>query len=157
MDDTEADQRVQYLLNQTRVLVTGGRDYLHRVFVFKSLDQLHETNPEMLIIHGACRLYGSDQLCGADRWAEEWAQTREVDYIGVPARWTRYRGAAGPRRNQYMLERYLPTNVVAFPGDRGTADMVDRARKAGLVVWEPAKPDTAVPSKRFRQRAPRVS
>jgi hypothetical protein len=39
--------------------------------------------------------------------------------------------AAGPRRNQRMLEDFRPDLVVAFPGGRGTAYMV---RRAGL-AW----------------------
>jgi predicted Rossmann-fold nucleotide-binding protein len=32
-----------------------------------------------------------------------------------------------------------PDGVVAFPGGDGTADMVRRARAAGVKVWEPYK------------------
>jgi hypothetical protein len=27
------------------------------------------------------------ELCGADRWAKEWARERQVPYLGMPARW----------------------------------------------------------------------
>jgi UDP-N-acetylmuramoylalanine-D-glutamate ligase len=35
-----------------------------------------------------------------------------------------------------MLEREKPDLVVAFPGGRGTADMVAKARAAGVEVLE---------------------
>ena len=39
---------------------------------------------------------------------------------------------AGPIRNQQMLDEGRPSLVVAFPGGRGMADMVRRARNAGV-------------------------
>jgi hypothetical protein len=35
--------------------------------------------------------------------------------------------SGGPKRNQQMLEEGKPDLVLAFPGGRGTADMVRRA------------------------------
>jgi hypothetical protein len=42
-------------------------------------------------------------------------------------------------RNQQMLDEGRPTLVVAFPGGRGTADMMRRARVAGIEVIEISK------------------
>ena len=39
-------------------------------------------------VHAACMKKGTIELCGADRWAEEWARERQVPYLGMPARWT---------------------------------------------------------------------
>ena len=39
-------------------------------------------------------------------------------------------------RNQRMLDEGKPDLVVAFPGGRDTADMVRRARSAGVEVVE---------------------
>ena len=55
-----------------------------------------------------------------------------------PAAWDRGR-RAGPERNQRMIEIGEPDGGVAFPGGCGTADMVRKARAAGLVVWRPGK------------------
>jgi hypothetical protein len=52
------------------------------------------------------------------------------------ADWRKYGAAAGPIRNQRMLEG-PPDIVVAFAGGKGTADMVQRARAAGIAVIEP--------------------
>jgi len=43
---------------------------------------------------------GTIELCGADRWAEEWARERQVLYLGMPARWTAEGNGAGLRRNE---------------------------------------------------------
>lgn len=51
--------------------------------------------------------------------------------------------AAGPIRNQQMLDEGKPHLVVAFPGGTGTADMVRRAQAAGvLVLVGEAKPES---------------
>jgi hypothetical protein len=59
------------------------------------------------------------------------------DVIKVPADWTKYGKAAGPIRNQEMLDMD-PDLVLAFHSDldnsKGTKDMVARARKKGVKV-----------------------
>lgn len=59
--------------------------------------------------------------------------------LPFPAQWTTHGLAAGPIRNQQMLDAGHPTEVWAFH-DRlthsiGTRDMVNRAMKAGLPTW----------------------
>ena len=53
-----------------------------------------------------------------------------------PADWTRYGYAAGPIRNQQMLDEGRPSLVLAFHNDfehsKGTKDMIDKARKANI-------------------------
>lgn len=44
--------------------------------------------------------------------------------------------AAGPIRNQRMLDDGKPDRVLAFPGGRGTANMVKLAKAAGVPVHE---------------------
>ncbi len=53
------------------------------------------------------------------------------------AEWMKYGKAAGPIRNARMLAEGKPDLVVAFPGGRGTADMLRRVREAGIEVIEP--------------------
>lgn len=115
-----------------RVLVCGGRDLTDAAWVADRLGRLHAKRPITLLVHGAAP--------GADLAAELWARSAQVDYHAYPARW-RADGptSAGPRRNQRMLdaERDGLELVVAFPGGRGTADMVRRAAAAGVRIWEP--------------------
>lgn len=111
-----------------RLLVCGGRDYADRSHVWATLDRVHRKRPLGLVIHGASR--------GADTLAARWAEGASVETADFPADWERHGKAAGPIRNQRMLDEGKPDAVVAFPGGTGTADMVARARKAGVPVWE---------------------
>ena len=114
-----------------RVLVCGGRDYADRDRVFAELDALQ---PIRMVIHGNAR--------GADALAHEWCLSRRVQAAPCPAKWSKYGKRAGPMRNEAMLG-HSPDLVLAFPGGRGTADMVSRARKAGVRVVEIATQRTA--------------
>lgn len=117
-----------------RVLVCGGRDYQDRRRTFAELALINEQIGIDCIVHGACKEKGSWELRGADRWAQEWAQTNGIPYIGHPARWGNHGRAGGPIRNGEMLRKWLPDYVLAMPGGAGTADMVRQAEAAGVEV-----------------------
>lgn len=76
---------------------------------------------------------------GADRLAGEWAEEQGEQPLRFPADWEKYGRAAGPIRNQQMLDEGRPDLVLAFSRDitksKGTKDMVTRAHKAGLPVY----------------------
>jgi len=78
------------------------------------------------VVHGAAR--------GADALADAWGYTMAVPVERVPADWKANGRAAGPIRNQKMLDEHKPTVVIAFPGGRGTADMVARSKKLSEIV-----------------------
>lgn len=91
------------------------------------------------IVHGACRqkeLNGECEYDGADGLADKWAKRFGIDVQPEPADWDTHGKSAGPIRNQTMLNKYKPIFVVAFPGGRGTADMVAKARRAEIDVAE---------------------
>lgn len=111
-----------------RILVCGGRDYHDQAMVFGVLDMEAEQAHVHTIIQG-----GAD---GADRLARMWCHTRLCRCENYPAKWREHGKAAGPIRNQQMLDEGKPTKVIAFRGGRGTADMVRRARAAGVPVTE---------------------
>lgn len=115
------------------VLVCGGRDYADRTKVFDELEILNAFNMKLCVISGGAT--------GADAIAEEWARANikkrnGVSFRGFDADWKKHGKAAGPIRNQAMIDRGKPDLVLAFPGGRGTADMVSRARAAGVEVKE---------------------
>lgn len=117
-----------------RVLVTGGRGYVNGPAVFAALNHLDSRRLITEVIHGAAD--------GADKLADDWALVRGRDRTPRGADWDRYRAAAGRNpagviRNGQMLAEHRPDIVVAFPGGTGTADMVKKARAAGVPVWEP--------------------
>jgi len=111
-------------LDGFRVLVCGGRDYDDRARVFAELDALQ---PIRMVIHGNAR--------GADTLAGIWCRHRSVQEVACPAQWSKFGKRAGPMRNEAMLG-HSPDLVLAFPGGTGTADMVRRARRAGVRVVE---------------------
>ncbi len=139
------------------VLVTGGRDYADRAHVFEVLDAIHRgaacapgleeaIHGVAMIVHGACGWNESApsswellRLRGADAGADDWASDRGIALTRMPADWTKYGNGAGPRRNTAMAARLVVLGhwralVVAFPGDRGTANMVAQARGKQLRV-----------------------
>lgn len=116
-------------MKELRVIVCGGRDYSDRERLFEVLDQVHDATPIAAIIHGNAR--------GADTLAGEFAKScgHGVQCWPRPADWKKHGRAAGPMRNKAMLGMGAGL-VIAFPGGRGTADMVRQARRAGVRVME---------------------
>lgn len=123
-----------------RILVCGGRTFNNKKLCYSTLDTLclnrgfyigdKDGNwlPRAIIINGGAK--------GADHLSTEWAMTYDTGLKEYPADWDQHGKAAGPIRNQQMLDEGKPDIVVAFPGGRGTADMVRRAKKAGIEVIE---------------------
>jgi len=111
-----------------RVLVCGDRDYNDQDRLFAVLDELHLSKTITDVVHGAAR--------GADMLAHEWAYARNIRMWPCPADWKRHGRAAGPIRNQRMLDDHTIDLVVTFSGGRGTDDMVRRARRANIPVME---------------------
>jgi hypothetical protein len=123
------------------VLICGGRDYndwdTFRNEMFEIADrEFPRLQPDkydnylyaVKIIAGGAK--------GADSLAADWAAVEWTDYKEYPADWEKHGKAAGIIRNQQMLDEGKPDLVIAFPGGMGTADMVNRAKKAGVRVIE---------------------
>lgn len=108
------------------VLICGGRNVTRTSKIRKIISQLP---PDTTVIVGGAR--------GADSIAENVARELGLQVRVFPADWATYGKAAGPIRNQQMLVQGRPDVVIAFwEGElgRGTADMLSRARKAGVPV-----------------------
>ena len=110
-------------------IICGGRDFDKADILYGAMYDLTRLRglPDR-IVSGHCR--------GADMIGEAWADEMGLDVVIELADWEGFGRAAGPRRNQKMIDKHKPHLVVAFPGGRGTADMVARARKAGIDVAE---------------------
>lgn len=110
------------------MLVCGGRTYSDQANVDSVLDFLSPT----FIVHGGAK--------GADSLAGDWAARHHVPTFVVYPDWKRYGKAAGGIRNQEMIDSMVDDGVqmiecvLAFPGGAGTADMIRRAKKAGIQV-----------------------
>lgn len=117
------------------VIVAGGRDYLDRETVFAELDWIDEWLEISRVIEGGQRTFDRETgkcIGGADYHANRWSYVRGIPCTTVRANWMRWGSAAGPIRNQEMLDRFKPGALVHFPGKKGTADMIDRAHRAGV-------------------------
>lgn len=115
-----------------RLLVCGGLNYDEPNVVSVALDALLAKNASLgemrlVVIQGGA--------AGADKCARMWALARGLLCETFHADWRRNGKAAGPIRNQQMLDSGV-NMVAAFPGGRGTADMMRRARAAGIPVFD---------------------
>jgi hypothetical protein len=120
-----------------RVLVTGGRTFRDRDWLWAGLDLLHSRRPITEIIEGGAT--------GADVRAGEWAYRREIRCTVVPAQWELYsaglkhgqKNPAGAIRNVEMA-KMRPDLVLVCPGGTGTAHMVEtaKAHKLGIIFLE---------------------
>lgn len=109
-----------------KVLVCGGRGFSDRALLFGVLDGIRRHHGELHIIEGAA--------FGADSLAAEWAIENDQPLEEFPADWKARGPAAGPLRNQRMIDEGRPDMAVAFKGGRGTDDMVRRVNKAGIFL-----------------------
>ena len=106
----------------SRILVCGGRDAKDAPWIRQSLSaHIHDGD---VLIHG-CAL-------GIDSIADDWAKGRDVAVLRFRANWDKHGKAAGPIRNQQMLDEGKPDMVIAFPGGKGTENMVKLAKRAEI-------------------------
>ena len=111
-----------------KALICGGRDFNDKEKLFSILDELYEKYRFDLIITGGAK--------GADFLAHQWAAKHRCDAKVFPANWEKHGKVAGILRNREMLKYGQPDVVIAFPGGKGTADMVKISKKAGIEVIE---------------------
>ncbi len=122
-----------------RLLVCGGRDFTDRERVFAMLDKMHAKHGITTIIEGGQRTrdpVSGNFVGGADWFANQWAWDNRLGLLKFDADWAAHGKAAGPIRNQRMIDDGKPTHCLAFPGGRGTANMVALAKAAGVPTHE---------------------
>lgn len=112
-----------------RILVCGGRNFMNQELVDRILFEVTQLDNQYTmgtIIHGNAR--------GADTFGALWGYRMGWKVEPYGAEWRKYGKAAGPIRNKQMLDEGKPDLVIAFPGGKGTANMVQLAHKAGVPV-----------------------
>ena len=112
----------KYMANEMRVCVCGGRNFSDREYIFDSLDWARED-----VLYPFTLLNGGAP--GADQLSTEWAISRGVPYEVFEADWKKHGKAAGPIRNKLMLASGIDV-LLAFPGGKGTQNMVDICKKS---------------------------
>lgn len=122
-----------------RILVTGSREFDNISLVENSIidlqDEVYIDWHDTTIVHGDCP-------SGADRWADDFANSVNLKVERYPADWAKYGKRAAYLRNQAMVDSLVPDRdiVLAFKqrgsANRGTQMTIDLARKAGLEIRE---------------------
>lgn len=113
-----------------RILITGDRNWTDKEFINKVLRELwyEDEYDDLVIIHGCAK--------GADSIAGEIGKQNSQNVVEFPADWDKYGKAAGPTRNQQMLDEGKPELVLAFHDNielsKGTKHMVKISQKAGI-------------------------
>lgn len=108
-----------------KILVCGGRDYADKEKVYATLDKWRKVELITHVIHG--------DATGADKLADQWAIENGIQPVRCPALWDFYKRAAGPLRNESMAE-LNPHMMLAFPGGKGTKNMVETAERYRIRV-----------------------
>lgn len=108
-----------------RIIVCGGRELEWAEWSTTAHRVLDEIAPSLVAQGGAT---------GADVLARDWARNSGTCLVTFEAPWSAHGKAAGPIRNGWMLEVIKPDLVLAFPGGKGTADMIEKAERAGVPV-----------------------
>lgn len=124
-----------------RILVTGSRELTDVDLVRDEIVDATDTPAPWTMVVGDCPT-------GADKFAREFWQevieepTNPEDQSNLDvhtADWTTHGKAAGPLRNQTMVDSGADICLAFYregAGNRGTADCVRRARTAGIEVHE---------------------
>jgi len=116
-----------------KILVTGDRnwdDLVAIAFALEGLLEEFDIHPQdITLIHGAAR--------GADTIAGLVGDELGMDVRPYPAKWSYYGKAAGPIRNQEMLDENPDIELALvfhsnLDESKGTRDMINRLEKAGI-------------------------
>lgn len=118
-----------------RVLVCGSRSWANYTEIYQALKGLvvmrHLENPpdRITVVHGAAR--------GADNLADQAAEALNCPREPYPAEWDKHGRAAGPIRNEQMLDTGVDLVLAfstAWPPTPGTANMIKIATEAKVPV-----------------------
>lgn len=127
-----------------KILVCGGRDYGSEkdddIKMLAIIDKIYKQYEEHLktiplkVVHGGCK--GADlNFVKLLRYFCRKHSQLKPKIKEYPADWDNHGKAAGPIRNQQMLDNNLDIDfAIAFRGGRGTADMVKRLKKADIKI-----------------------
>ncbi len=119
-----------------KILICGSRHWTNYNSILSVIRRLITCyGPDILIVEGGAS--------GADLLSRKAAIECGISYKEFPADWNKYGRAAGPIRNQQMLEEVMEDEgrgmIIAFHEDlaksKGTKDMVNRAKGKGIPIY----------------------
>jgi len=109
--------------------IVGGRTFNNQLQFDETLLRCIVDNdgkyPALIISGGAI---------GADTMAKVWARKHRIPLKIHKPDWKKYGKSAGIRRNTDIIG--ASTHVIAFPGGKGTADSVKKAKKMNKILIE---------------------
>ncbi len=108
-----------------RVAIVGSRSVRESGLVARAVEE--SGFPVRHLVTGGAR--------GVDSSAERWARRHGIPVTIHRAKWRRYGSAAGPIRNQQVVDDAEAVIAVWDGTSTGTADTVERARKRGIPVF----------------------
>ena len=109
-----------------RVIIAGGRDFTDYELLCRKLDHILKNVQSICVVCGEAK--------GADSLGRRYAKEHGYDIDSFPANWEKYGKQAGYIRNKKMADN--ANALVAFWNgkSKGTAHMIEAARKEGLEV-----------------------
>ena len=108
-----------------KTIIAGSRSIKQSVVVQRAIKQSNFHITEVF----------SGNARGVDTLGERWAEDNRIPIKYFPADWKAHQKSAGPIRNQAMANE-ADALIAVWDGDsRGTADMIHRAEKNGLLVF----------------------
>jgi len=120
-------------------LVCGGRDYQRSPDFIQGMHSAIQHFGYKAVISGSrnppgLTLPDIHSAFGVDDMAMAYARDYHLPARNFPADWDRFGNAAGPIRNKRMLDEGKPDMILAFPGGRGTRNMIEKGLAAGIPV-----------------------
>jgi hypothetical protein len=112
-----------------KIALVGSRDYPNESAVLSKLEQARaKYGEELVVVSGAC-------ATGADAIAERCAKRLGIPLLLFPADWRTHGKAAGPIRNQKIVD--AADALIAFwdYGSPGTLNTISLARAKDIPIW----------------------
>ena len=112
-------------MNNLKTIIAGSRSATKKD-VFDAIGQTSWACQIDTVISGTAK--------GADKFGEAWAKDHNRSITYFPANWNVYGRAAVPIRNKAMAE-YAHALIAVLDGkSKGTKNMIELAKKQGLLV-----------------------
>jgi SLOG family YspA-like protein len=125
-----------------KIIACGSRDWTDKEEILRVLSTLKDNLGIFTVIEGENGERDSilgKAFRGADLIARDAAELMQLPVEPYPANWDKHGRAGGPIRNTQMLVEGKADGLIAFhlnlAQSKGTRNMVNQARDAGLPIW----------------------
>lgn len=118
-----------------KLIIAGGRDYQFTQADWAKLDAM---NSEKIVTEVVCGMARGADLCG-----KQWADARGIRVREFRPDYDRFLPGIAPLLRNTDMANYADA-LAFFPGGNGTADMAEKARARGLIIFDFSQPTTPV-------------